>query len=95
MPPSHWVNWRHMSSELSTASMSTRSVAPVAVKPGHRLEVRIYGPRELRLVREQVGKRAERRQGEPDQRDDEETLARPDEPSSRAFRARGQSRSPR
>ena len=33
MPPSHWVNWRHMSRELSTASMSVKSVAPVAVKP--------------------------------------------------------------
>ena len=33
MPPSHWVNWRHMSIELSRAPISVRIEAPVVVKP--------------------------------------------------------------
>ncbi len=33
MPPSHWVNWRHISSERGRASMSVSTVAPVVVNP--------------------------------------------------------------
>ncbi len=33
MPPSHWVNWRHISSERSSAAMSVRTDAPVVVNP--------------------------------------------------------------
>ncbi len=33
MPPSHWVNWRHMATERGRASMSVSTVAPVVVKP--------------------------------------------------------------
>jgi hypothetical protein len=33
MPPSHWVNWRHMSIELFSAGMSVRTLEPVVVKP--------------------------------------------------------------
>ncbi len=33
IPPSHWVNCRHISIEWSTASMSVRIDAPVVVNP--------------------------------------------------------------
>ena len=33
IPPSHCVNWRHMSIDWSSAEMSVRIEAPVVVNP--------------------------------------------------------------
>ena len=33
IPPSHWVNCRHMSIDWSSAVKSVRTVAPVVVNP--------------------------------------------------------------
>ena len=33
MPPTHWLNWRHMSIDESSAGMSVTTLAPVVVIP--------------------------------------------------------------
>ena len=31
MPPSHWVNWRHIASDFESSSKSVTTLAPVVV----------------------------------------------------------------
>ena len=33
IPPSHWLNWRHIATEWSRAGTSVRTLAPVVVIP--------------------------------------------------------------
>ena len=77
MPPSHWVNWRHMTSERERPT-SVTTLEPVVVEAGHRLEEGVHRLRDLGLVGEQVGERSTGGRAEPGEGDDEEALAYPD-----------------
>ena len=62
-------------SDFEISSKSVTTLAPVVVKPGHALEVRVDRVAELISADEQVRQRGERRCEEPRHGDDEEALA--------------------
>ena len=75
IPPSHCVNWRQIARPCGSSSTSRDDAAAGGAEAGHALEVGVDRAVELRVAGEDVGQRAERRGGEPRQRDDEEALA--------------------
>ncbi len=75
MPPSHCVNWRHIESERERSSKSVTTLAPVVVRRGHALEVRVDRVVELLTADEEVGEGRERCRHQQHRRDDEEALA--------------------
>ena len=57
IPPSHWLSWRQMRIDRSSASTSVTTVAPVVVKPDIPSKNASIGAVELAVVREEVGER--------------------------------------
>ena len=79
MPPSHCVNWRHMSSDWSSGGDVREHGRPGRREARHRLEVGVDGPVELR-ARPRAGRggpRASQRASHVSG-DDEEPLAEAD-----------------
>ena len=75
MPPSHCVNWRHMSNERGSSSGAATTLAPVVVKPDIASKYALIGLLSGSYAGEDVRQRAEAGRDDPRERDDEKAFA--------------------